>query len=84
MFASVCVSAADHYAVILRSQYRRSIVMGEVAQACELMKRALEILDAQGEHQSAGMLDLAIQHLPDAALAQTANWDRLGEASSPS
>ena len=39
--------------------------MEEVAQACELMKQALEILDAQGAHQSAGMLDLAIQRLPE-------------------
>jgi hypothetical protein len=58
--------------------------MGEVAQACELMKRALEILDAQGEHQSAGMLDLAIQRLPDGVLAQAADRDRPGGAASPS
>jgi hypothetical protein len=57
--------------------------MGEVAQACELMKQALEILDAQGAYQSAGMLDLAIQRLPDGA-TETSDPDGVADLSSQS
>lgn len=38
--------------------------MVAVDQACELMKQALAILDAEGAHQSAAMLDSAIHLLP--------------------
>jgi hypothetical protein len=54
--------------------------VGEVAEACQLMKQALEILDAQGAHQSAALLDTAIHSLPG---AETGEWpDELGDLSS--
>ena len=55
--------------------------MGEVAEACQLMKQALEILDARGEHQSAGILDMAIHALP--GKQSSADWpDELSEPAS--
>lgn len=56
--------------------------MGEVAQACELMKQALEILDARGVYQSAGMLDLAIQRLPEDDCPEAADLDGSADFSS--
>jgi hypothetical protein len=49
--------------------------MDDVAEACQLMKQALEILDAQGEHRSAGMLDMAIHALPGEQASTGGSYD---------
>lgn len=48
--------------------------MGDVAEACQLMKQALEILDARGQHQSAAILDSAIHALPGAPDDEPVDW----------
>ena len=47
--------------------------MVAVDQACQLMKQALAILDAEGAHQSAAMLDSAIHLLPEGVHADGLN-----------
>jgi hypothetical protein len=51
--------------------------MIEVAEACQLMRQALEILDAHGVHHSAAILDSAIHALPGFA-APDPMFDELG------
>jgi hypothetical protein len=55
--------------------------MSDVAEACQLMKQALQILDARGEHQSAALLDTAIHALPGGAADDAGDWaDGVAEA----
>ncbi len=61
--------------------------MVAVDQACQLMEQALAILDANGAHQSAALLDSAILALPGAGKLGTVRDpadDELGDAARPS
>ena len=48
--------------------------MGDVAEACQLMRQALEILDARGEHQCAALLDTVIHRLPGTGSDEAVDW----------
>lgn len=48
--------------------------MSDVAEACQLMKQALQILDARGEHQSAALLDTALHALHGGAPDDAGHW----------